>query len=500
MSKTYTLKLSSNTAYKLYDGATLVSDTDLGTLFGAAGEDYFVFDFNSATPSDLTQLSITDSSDAAVMGITGLAAGTIKENYNFKGTWDGTSTTFSTFTQLSGQALDEVELSFLMSKIKEAGPGKARVLTTDDYNYPTSGTKTSVAIWLLEPGLYTVPASGVNVLKKNDTAISNASVLIAGKDAANWVTYSIFTSDSAVTGYVNSYGTSAIEKSLITNVTDNLTSTSTTNALSANQGKVLKNLVDSLAFKNAGAPTTSTVGTVGQLLEDTTNGKLYICTDATNPYVWEEVGGSAGPTVVQSTGTSTTSVMSQNAVTSMVFADPSTQYKIKIGAGTSSSEGANGVEVGHSANASGTQAVALGYNTVAKGSYNVAIGSGSGHNSTSYSGTIALGSGSGNNITATGMADIGTYDTSRGYNSSNYRLLTGLYDGQSAHDAVNKGQLDTAIINGGTTAPTTATVGAVGTLYSYVDTTGTPTPHMMVCTAVDTTDPSNPVYTWSTLI
>ena len=52
---------------------------------------------------------------------------------------------------------------------------------------------------------------------------------------------------------------------------------------------------------NAGAPTTATVGTVGQLLEDTTNGKLYICTDATNPYVWEEVGaGGSGITELTS--------------------------------------------------------------------------------------------------------------------------------------------------------------------------------------------------------
>lgn len=62
------------------------------------------------------------------------------------------------------------------------------------------------------------------------------------------------------------------------------------------------------------------------------------------------------------------------------------------------------------------------------------------------------------------------------------------------------GQLSTAIINGGTTAPTTATVGAVGTLYSYVDTTGTPTAHLCVCTEIDTTDPDNPVYTWATSV
>lgn len=56
-----------------------------------------------------------------------------------------------------------------------------------------------------------------------------------------------------------------------------------------------KNYVDGKVLSNAGAPTTSTVGTVGQLLVDTTNGKLYICTDATNPYVWTEVGAGAGP-------------------------------------------------------------------------------------------------------------------------------------------------------------------------------------------------------------
>lgn len=54
------------------------------------------------------------------------------------------------------------------------------------------------------------------------------------------------------------------------------------------------NLLNGRIKTNAGPPTSSTVGTVGQLLEDTTNGKLYICTDATNPYVWEEVGTGGG--------------------------------------------------------------------------------------------------------------------------------------------------------------------------------------------------------------
>lgn len=43
-----------------------------------------------------------------------------------------------------------------------------------------------------------------------------------------------------------------------------------------------------------------------------------------------------------------------------------------------------------------------------------------------------------------GVMTIGTTDTDYGYNSSNYRLLTGLYDPQNAHDAATKGYVDSA--------------------------------------------------------
>lgn len=65
---------------------------------------------------------------------------------------------------------------------------------------------------------------------------------------------------------------------------------------------------DAKVKTNAGAPTTSTVGTLGQLLEDTTNGKLYICTavvPGTEPdpdtYTWEEVGTGTLPIATTST-------------------------------------------------------------------------------------------------------------------------------------------------------------------------------------------------------
>ena len=73
-----------------------------------------------------------------------------------------------------------------------------------------------------------------------------------------------------------------------------------------------KGYVDGKVLTNAGAPTTATVGTVGQLYQDSTNGDLYICTaivpgTAPDPdtYTWEEVATGNIPTVNDSTITIT---------------------------------------------------------------------------------------------------------------------------------------------------------------------------------------------------
>lgn len=200
----------------------------------------------------------------------------------------------------------------------------------------------------------------------------------------------------------------------------------------------------------------SSVGAAGLVpAPSTTDAGKFLKADGT----WDTAGGGSGPTVVQTTGTSTTDVMSQNAVTSMVFADPATQYKIKIGAGTSTSEGSNAVEIGHNAKADGSTAVALGYSSRAQSTYSIALGASSGDNYTGYEGCIsigrdskakakgavALGIGSGYTGMAVGEMHIGTDNTTYGYNSSNYRLLSGLYDGQSAHDAVTVEQVNATI-------------------------------------------------------
>lgn len=239
----------------------------------------------------------------------------------------------------------------------------------------------------------------------------------------------------------------------------------------------------------------------------TTDAGKFLKADGT----WDTAGGGSGPTVVQTTGTSTTDVMSQNAVTSMVFADPATQYKIKIGAGTSTSEGTDGIEIGHnakateinttalgvSASASSARSTAIGQASIAQAINSLAVGgatvrTGSDNSvaignaatvSSNKSGAIALGAYS--SPSASGEMNIGSSNTSYGYSSSNYRLLTGLYDPQNAHDAATKGYVDPTTDS---SAPTTATVGRLGQI--QIDTT-TATAYM--CVAVDTVTPS---YTW----
>ena len=136
----------------------------------------------------------------------------------------------------------------------------------------------------------------------------------------------------------------------------------------------------------------------------------------------------ASPTVVQDIGTSTTDVMSQDATTKLVYVNAS-RSKIKIG--TSSSN-------------FGTDSIGIGSGADAIGHYNVVIGSGAEITNSSVSGAIALGRGA--KASQKGQFDVGTGNyTSSGYNNTNYRLITGVYDPQSAHDAATKGYVDTKL-------------------------------------------------------
>lgn len=323
----YILKLNSGTEYKLYKGATLVSDSDLTTLFGVAGEMYLSFDFNSGTPSDLTTLTITDSSDIAVISSSNLTD-TIAEGKNYKAAWSNSATTFDTFKELEGKALDESQLSFLMGKIKEGNVSEIKELTISN----------NLNMWdssVYPDGLYkiTYNGSGYRSIYLSDMtggkgislATNSTTIVYLGTNGAYGHRFLAGFNNKGADGnvplgmltilYATSSSSSAkiFDGATVNNLTYNNYAYS--RPLDANQGKVLAdrigdptaltttaktstvaaiNEVNAKVLTNAGAPTTATVGTVGQILEDTTNGKLYICTDATNPYVWEEVGAGGG--------------------------------------------------------------------------------------------------------------------------------------------------------------------------------------------------------------
>lgn len=171
----------------------------------------------------------------------------------------------------------------------------------------------------------------------------------------------------------------------------------------------------------------------------TTDDDKYLKSDGT----WATVSGGSSVNVVQTVGNSQTDVMSQRAVTSMVFKDPATRYQTLISGGSSDTSGVGSVALGYGAQAYGQQAIAIA-SGIADAPRAISIG---GHANNSQGakaqGSIALGYGA--TTTQVGEMNIGSSDTSYGYATSNYRLISGVYDGQNAHDAVTVGQINDTI-------------------------------------------------------
>ena len=276
-------------------------------------------------------------------------------------------------------------------------------LTSADYNYPTDNP-TSVALWELEPGLYT---KGTGVTTRTSTSNQDGlagDIFLVGKADNN-----------------DRVGITIFKKSSQTQY-----STDKTSGASVNNGKDV--------FYN-------------DMIE-------------------------------QSTGTAATTVMSQNATTSMVFDDPSAQTTIKIGAAA-----AYKINLGSGAYTYSYGGIAIGPSSNAPENGSVALGFGA---NASKKGAVAIGPFA--SATTVGQVDFGASNsgqTSYGYNSSQYRLLTGLYDPQSDHDAATKGYVDPTTDS---SAPTSATVGRLGQI--FIDTTNA---DAYMCVAVDTVTPS---YTW----
>lgn len=203
------------------------------------------------------------------------------------------------------------------------------------------------------------------------------------------------------------------------------------------------------------------------------NGIDILTYAASKAYTDKVAGGGGGSSinVVQTIGSSTTDVMSQDATTKMVYqgglhplairmatenesgydntisigmmSKVTGQGGISIGANAECISSSNApLAIGYLAGASADNTVALGRSAAAAASQAVAIG----RNATTqgYANSVALGS----HATATRQGEVAVGCTSSyndGYNNTPYRVIGGVHDGQLDHDAVTVAQINALI-------------------------------------------------------
>lgn len=356
------------------------------------------------------------------------------------------------------------------------------ILTDEDVNFtdPDSGDEI-IALWKLDSGTYKLdPNLSVSVVsylvyEDENTVYAEGYVDAGGQpiilinNGGGTTNISIYTADSESSNY---YGVATSQS-----VLDEGTLISRTNLASGFGGVV------------AGATENGFPGLVpGPYSYDVNK---FLRSDGS----WQSI---VAPTIVQTTGTSQTDIMSQNAVTGLIYADTSdTTDKIRVG--NSNQIGTFGVSVGGSAAQTSLvkRATNIGGGSQVLADGGTAIGNNAGIMSYAYVGSVALGSYSQPSLA--GEVHIGTSQTQYGYNNTNYRLLSGVHDPVRSQDAATKNYVDNIVVNYAglynAGAPTTSTV-AYYLGQFYYDTTND---DIYYCSNIDTTDPDNPVYTWSAL-
>ena len=485
-----------------------------------------------------TQFSVNTNTIATKQDVTNEATARENADINLQGQIDAISAS-SDVTDIVGtyadlQAYDTTHLKD--NDIIKVLQDESKDGETTYYRWST--TTQSFTLIGEEGPYYTKSATDLLLADKQDKLTAGSNIAIAPDNtiSATDTTYtagtnvqissgnvisSTDTTYSAGNGLSLTGTTFAADTSVLATQTDLTTKQDTLTAgsnIAISAGNVIS-ATDTTYSNFVGTDGTS-AGTAGLVpAPATTDAGKFLKADGT----WDTAGGGGGGvTVVQTTGTSTTDVMSQNATASMVFADPGTDTKIKIGNNAYATMGNNAIEIGHYSKATGNQAIAIGggnsnaaaakaaatraiaigptlnvteQDAIAIG-YSVgaggilgegSVGIGNIANTGGGKGCVALGYGSQTGmIEVNGVVSIGNLIpnvTSFGYNNSAYRLLTGLYDGQNAHDAATLAQGNTLA----TSAPTTSTVGVLGQLYT--DTTNM---HTYQCTAI-----SGDTYTWT---
>lgn len=197
---------------------------------------------------------------------------------------------------------------------------------------------------------------------------------------------------------------------------------------------------------------------------NSTQASVYIVNHENNypsaiQYCWASVQGDAAAGHIygysDNSGTLLGGARKVGAVVDMIYADGVTKQRVAIGSSASSTK-TDAIAIGTGAKAQGSNgSTAVGKNTTATGNYSTAIGVG-GNVTRTYSigiggavttsnvtGAVALGYGSA--ATRTGEVNIGSASTAQGFNSTNYRVIGGVHDGQLAQDVATVNQVNATI-------------------------------------------------------
>lgn len=287
--KSYTLTQISGSNYTVYLDGTILTTTEFETAFiSNAGS----AEFTSSVAT--TGATLWDSAEMTGNSISTTEA--IKANTPYNGAWSaGTSpNTFTSFTEAKGKGLTDYQLSSLAKIAKE---GKVKTLTTADYNWPQSGTKTSFNPALADAGVYVV-SEEMRIRTTGFNTYDVGTILILAKNKATVPLGCLAILPASGTGSVEAYtisgGTNWLVRGIL-RVEDNLNSNDSYGCLSAKQGKVLKDLIDTLDVKvvNFTGTDGTTAGTAGLVpAPATTDADKFLKSDGT----WDEAGGSGIPT------------------------------------------------------------------------------------------------------------------------------------------------------------------------------------------------------------
>lgn len=166
-------------------------------------------------------------------------------------------------------------------------------LTADDYNYPENNP-TSVALWLLDPGMYAKTDASVAVKITTAATLGTSDVAIVGKNTSIGTSIMVLSASFPTNGGFQ-LGTAFIVNNGIEisgwglNIpADRVDKNWTKVPLAASQGKALNDKIT--PSSGATAPTTATVGILGKIYIDTSTDNAYMCTKVeSGTYTWKQI-------------------------------------------------------------------------------------------------------------------------------------------------------------------------------------------------------------------